>query len=94
MSEYSYDIGDFAMDNMRQSIETAVEEIKGLGEEERKKQIKALRLRWHPDKNPILTEFATEVSKILNAAVAKMEESIAQQAKAQGQGQAGEYSTA
>lgn len=39
-------------------------------------QIKALRLRWHPDKNPILTEFATEVSKVLNAAVATMEASL------------------
>ena len=43
--------------------------------------------RWHPDKNPILTEFATEVSKILNAAVAKMEESIVQEANAQGKGE-------
>ena len=63
------DQGGFAMDNIKHSIESAVAEIKGLEEEERKKQIKALRLRWHPDKNPILTEFATEVSKILNAAV-------------------------
>jgi hypothetical protein len=61
--------GGFAMDNIKHSIETAVAEIQGLEEEDRKKQIKALRLRWHPDKNPILTEFATEVSKILNAAV-------------------------
>jgi hypothetical protein len=38
----------FAMENIKKSIETAVEEIKGLAEEERKKQIKALRLRWHP----------------------------------------------
>lgn len=80
--------GGFAMDNIKHSIETAVAEIQGLEEEDRKKQIKALRLRWHPDKNPILTEFATEVSKILNAAVAKMEESIAEHV--QGQGQAGQ----
>jgi hypothetical protein len=65
------------MDNITKSIETAVAEIKGLPEEDRRKQIKALRLRWHPDKNPILTEFATEVSKVLNAAVAAMEEAIA-----------------
>jgi len=69
--------GGFAMDNITKSIETAVAEIKGLPEEDRRKQIKALRLRWHPDKNPILTEFATEVSKVLNAAVAAMEEAIA-----------------
>lgn len=57
------------MDSIKNSIETALEEIKDLPEDERKKQIKALRLRWHPDKNPVLTEFATEVSKIINGAV-------------------------
>jgi hypothetical protein len=63
------DQGGFAVDSIKKAIETALEEIKDLPEDERKKQIKALRLRWHPDKNPVLTEFATEVSKIINGAV-------------------------
>ena len=33
-------------------------------------QLKELRLRWHPDKNPVLQEFATEVTKIINEAIA------------------------
>lgn len=34
---------------------------------------------WHADKNPVLTEFATEVTKLINEAVAEAE------AAAQGQ---------
>lgn len=76
--------GGFAMDHITKSIETAVEEIKEMPEDDRRKQIKALRLRWHPDKNPILKEFATEVSKVLNAAVAAMEASLQERAAAAG----------
>ena len=61
------------MGNVQASIEEAVKEIKMLPEDECKKQIKALRFRWHPDKNPVLTDLATEVSKIINAAVKGME---------------------
>ena len=39
-------------------------------ESERKVRLKDLRLRWHPDKNPVLEEFATEVTKIINEAIA------------------------
>ncbi len=67
------DSSEFIMGNVQASIEEAVKEIKMLPEDERKKQIKALRFRWYPDKNPVLTEFATEVSKIINAAVKGME---------------------
>ena len=69
----------FAMSHITASIQEAVKEVQGLPEDERKKQVKALRLRWHPDKNPILKEFATEVSKVLNAAVTAMEEAIAKE---------------
>jgi len=66
----------FSLASIKQAIEEAVEESQGLGEDERKAKIKAMRLRWHPDKNPVLKEFATEVSKIINEAVAAMEQSL------------------
>jgi hypothetical protein len=47
-----------------------------LPEDERKKQIKALRFHWYPHKNHVLTEFATEVSKIINAAIKEMEANL------------------
>ena len=40
------------MSHITASIQEAVKEVQGLPEDERKKQVKALRLRWHPDKNP------------------------------------------
>ena len=40
-----------------------------LPEEEQRKKIKQLRLRWHPDKNPVLADFAAEVTKIINDCV-------------------------
>ncbi len=39
---------------------------------ERKEKIKNLRLRWHPDKNPVLQEFATEVTKIINDTINRL----------------------
>ena len=72
-AERGNDSSGFVMGNVQASIEEAVKEIKMLPEDERKKQIKALRFRWHPDNNPVLTEFATEVSKTINAAVKGME---------------------
>ncbi|KAJ1482427.1 hypothetical protein T484DRAFT_1804042 [Baffinella frigidus] len=42
-------------------IEQAVRDASALPESERKDTLKALRLRWHPDKNSVLQEFATEV---------------------------------
>jgi len=66
----------FSLASIKQAIEEAVAESAALGEEERKAKIKAMRLRWHPDKNPVLKEFATEVSKVLNEAVAAMEQHL------------------
>ena len=52
----------FSLESIGAAIREAVADIGALPEAERKDKIKALRLRWHPDKNPILREFATEVS--------------------------------
>ena len=46
-----------------------------LPENEQRKKIKQLRLRWHPDKNPVLGEFAAEVTKIINESVEQLKKS-------------------
>ncbi|GIL90549.1 hypothetical protein Vretimale_17499 [Volvox reticuliferus] len=65
--------GVFSLASIRTAIQAAVAEAAKCSEEERRKRIRQLQLRWHPDKNPVLTEFATEVTKIINEAVAEME---------------------
>jgi hypothetical protein len=64
--------GVFGLEHIKEKIEQAVREAAALPESERKERIKSLRLRWHPDKNPVLEEFATEVTKIINEAVDKL----------------------
>ncbi|KAG2423520.1 hypothetical protein HXX76_015268 [Chlamydomonas incerta] len=67
----------FSLASIRTAVHAAVAEAATCGEEERRKRVRQLQLRWHPDKNPVLTEFATEVSKIINEAVADMEKRAA-----------------
>jgi len=59
----------FNMSNVKQAIEVAVKEAASLPAEERKKKIRALRLKWHPDKHEVLKEMANEVTKMINEAV-------------------------
>lgn len=42
----------------------------------RKKKLSALRLRWHPDKNSILSNLVTEITKVINAEVERCEAEI------------------
>ncbi len=65
----------FSITNIKNSIEKAVQDMAALPEEEQRKKIKQLRLRWHPDKNPVLGEFAAEVTKIINDCVEKLKSS-------------------
>ena len=58
-----------SLPRMRAAIEAAVAETEAMEEGQRKQRLAALRLRWHPDRNPVLQELATEVSKTLNAAI-------------------------
>ncbi|EKX54293.1 hypothetical protein GUITHDRAFT_160620 [Guillardia theta CCMP2712] len=44
----------FGLAHIRSKIEEAVKEAAQLKESERKDKIKQLRIRWHPDKNPVL----------------------------------------
>lgn len=64
----------FSLTNVKKSIEDAVSEMASLPEDAQRKKIKQLRLRWHPDKNPVLGEFAAEVTKIINAEVERLKE--------------------
>lgn len=61
----------FSLAKVRASVKSAVQEAMAHHEEERKKRIRALQLRWHPDKNPVLRDIATEVTKIINETVAE-----------------------
>jgi len=70
----------FSLASIKEAIESAVNETLNLQEEERKSRVRSLRMRWHPDKNPILREFATEVTKIINESVKNVEERIAEKA--------------
>uniref|UniRef100_A0A7S0WPS9 J domain-containing protein n=1 Tax=Chlamydomonas leiostraca TaxID=1034604 RepID=A0A7S0WPS9_9CHLO len=65
--------GAFSMASIRASVQAAVREACECGEEEKRRRLRQLQLRWHPDKNPVLTEFATEVTKLINEAVAQAE---------------------
>lgn len=59
----------FGLAHIKKQIEEAVADANRCDEAEKKVKIKDLRLRWHPDKNPVLQEFATEVTKIINEAI-------------------------
>lgn len=51
-----------------------MQEAFGLPEAERKSRIRALQLRWHPDKHSgLLQELAGEVTKMINEAVTDLE---------------------
>eukprot|EP01043_Picozoa_sp_COSAG02_P020529 COSAG02_NODE_1016_length_15190_cov_128.667418_8_plen_393_part_00 len=76
-SDTSGDDGVFSTTNIKRSIEKAVQDMAALPEEEQRKKIKQLRLRWHPDKNPVLGEFAAEVTKIINDCVENLKSSSA-----------------
>lgn len=46
--------GVFSLANIKKNIQEAVRELATMSENDKKDRIKALRLRWHPDKNPVL----------------------------------------
>eukprot|EP00877_Chromochloris_zofingiensis_P013852 jgi/Chrzof1/8720/Cz03g21250.t1 len=63
------DEGIFSLASIKAAIQQAVKEAGRCDDAEKKKRIRQLQLRWHPDKNPVLKEFATEVTKLINEAV-------------------------
>lgn len=54
-----------SIEEAKREIDRCLEEISTLPEEERKKAIKRMFLRWHPDKNPDCQLLATEAFKYL-----------------------------
>uniref|UniRef100_A0A3B3UY17 HEPN domain-containing protein n=1 Tax=Poecilia latipinna TaxID=48699 RepID=A0A3B3UY17_9TELE len=54
-----------SLDEAKREIDKCLAEIWNLPEEERRKAIKRLYLRWHPDKNPDCQDLATEACKYL-----------------------------
>lgn len=66
--------GAFSVAAVRAAITAEVREAAACDPEERRKRIRALQLRWHPDKNPApLRELSTEVTKIINHALEEVE---------------------
>lgn len=61
----------FDMSQIKDSIEEAVKHCADLPLEERRSKIRALRLKWHPDKHEVLKDVAEEVTKVINEAVAR-----------------------
>ena len=62
------------MTKTKEAIEKAVKEAASLPADERRKKLKALRLKWHPDKHEVLREMAEEVTKIINKCIEEMPE--------------------
>lgn len=63
--------GVFSVAAVKAAVQAAVAEAGRCEPEERKKRIRALQLRWHPDKaGGFLTNLAGEVTKMINEAAA------------------------
>ena len=62
------------MDEAKRKIREALREAKRLPLEDRRKVIRRLYLRWHPDKNPDNVELATEMTKFLSNEIEQMKE--------------------
>eukprot|EP00877_Chromochloris_zofingiensis_P010078 jgi/Chrzof1/5323/Cz15g22040.t1 len=63
------DEGVFSLASIKAAIQQAVKDAGRCDDTEKKKRIRQLQLRWHPDKHTVLKEFATEVTKLINEAV-------------------------
>jgi len=70
----SSDSSAFSMEAIEDGVREAIRDANMLPDEQRKAALRELRLRWHPDKNKMLKDFATEVSKIINDELAAAEE--------------------
>ncbi|XP_061081707.1 sacsin-like [Conger conger] len=62
-----------SMEEVQSEIDKFLQEIWTLPEEERRKGIRRLYLRWHPDKNPDCLDLATEACKYLQKRIEELE---------------------
>ena len=61
----------FNLESTRRDIEEVVREAAAGSEDECRRKIRQLRLKWHPDKHEVLKGIAEEVTKIIHEAVQK-----------------------
>ena len=61
--------GAFGLSRTKEAIEKAVKDAMALPEDERKRKLKQLKAKWHPDKHEVLKEMAEEVSKMINSCI-------------------------
>merc|ERR1711865_401447 len=67
------DQGGFSFTQIQQSVREAVQEARKLPPNENKQALREMRVRWHPDKNKMLKEFATEVTKLISDELASID---------------------
>jgi len=66
--------GVFSVAAVKAAVQAAVAEAGRCEPEERKKRIRALQLRWHPDKaGGFLTSLSGEITKMINEAAASFD---------------------
>lgn len=73
MDEMADHQGGFSFTQIQQGVREAVQEARKLPPNENKKALREMRMRWHPDKNKMLKEFATEVTKLINDELAAID---------------------
>lgn len=59
----------FSLSSVKAAVADAVRDACQHGEQERKRRLRQLQLRWHPDKNPMMKDLANEVTKLLLEAI-------------------------
>ncbi|XP_033126013.1 sacsin-like [Anneissia japonica] len=69
------------LEETKNQVSDNLEEIWKLDEDERKKAVKRLYLKWHPDKNPGREEFCSEVFKHLKNEIDRLERGLPRQRK-------------
>ena len=71
-----------SLQQMREEIRQEVQDIRQLSGDDRRKAIRRLYLRWHPDKNPDCPELTEEAFKFLQEELDKLERGIEPSASA------------
>ena len=76
VTESIADYSDSALKSEKRKLCQELKEIWKLDPENRKRALRRLYLKWHPDRNPENPEFAEEVYKFLRAQIDKLEQGL------------------